>query len=130
MENIFGNRLKQERLRLRLSQEDVGCKANISKQTVSHYERGNKNPTVETLAKLADIFDCSTDYLLGRTDDRDNLVYSGNVDGHNYKLEIDKKETDLPDTEEKFKKLIKKLEEIGFDVDKLMDEDKFFNLND
>lgn len=121
MDNIFKYRIKEERLRLNLNQEELGNKAGLSKQTISHYERGTKNPTVETISKLADIFDCSIDYLLGRTNNRNSETFSGVVDGDKYTFEIDRLEPDKPDTEEKFNRLVRKLKAVGFDVDKLME---------
>ena len=38
----------------------------ISKNSVSHYENGLNMPNIETLCAMADIFDVSIDYLLGR----------------------------------------------------------------
>jgi len=41
---------------------------NISKQTVSNWENGNRTPDAETLSKLSDLFSVSVDFLLGITD--------------------------------------------------------------
>ncbi len=37
----------------------------VSQRTVSHYENGTSEPSLQTLCKLADIFDITTDELLG-----------------------------------------------------------------
>lgn len=47
--------------------EYLGC----SQQTYSRYEAGKAQMTYETLDRLADYFDTSVDYLLGRTDQRE-----------------------------------------------------------
>lgn len=51
-----------------LRQIDLVRALNVSKTTVSRYMRG-RVPDAETLERLARLFDCSTDYLLGRSDD-------------------------------------------------------------
>lgn len=126
---ILKNRLKQERIMLNLSQHDIAVKVGTSNKNISKYEQGLANPSLETLTKLADIFDCTVDYLLGRTDDRDNKVFVGVVDGKKHTLEIDKSESDMPNTEQKFNRLVKKLRAIGFDIDKLMEEQANIDLD-
>lgn len=121
MENILKNRIKEERINHKLSQGDLGEKVGVAKQTVGKYEQAIAKPNLETLTRLADIFDCSTDYLLGRTDDRDIEIYRGIVDGEEYELELDKNNPDKL-TPIKFERLIRKLKSVGFDVDKLMDD--------
>ena len=44
---------------------------NINRNFIYDLENNNK-PSIETLEKIADYFDCSTDYLLGRTDNPDS----------------------------------------------------------
>lgn len=50
-----------------LGQKDLATYLNISVSTISNYETGTHEPDFETLCKLADLFDVSADYLLGRT---------------------------------------------------------------
>ena len=50
-------------------QKDVAADIGIGLSTFSQYETGKREPDNKTLIKLADYFGCSTDYLLGRTDD-------------------------------------------------------------
>ena len=45
----------------------VGC----SNPTITHYEKGDRKPDPDMLKKLADYFEVSVDYLLGRTDKKD-----------------------------------------------------------
>lgn len=49
-----------------LSQYDLAKKLNISQQRISAYERGKREPDIETLKTFADFFNCSVDYLLGK----------------------------------------------------------------
>lgn len=65
---MFGKRLKQLREDNDLRQEDVGKIVNVEKSTVSQWESGKRTPDVETIMKLADYFNVSIDYILGKTD--------------------------------------------------------------
>lgn len=67
----FGGRLKKLRTSKRLTQEELGKIVHVSKVSISGYERGERSPDRETLTDLADYFEVSTDYLLGRTDDKE-----------------------------------------------------------
>ncbi len=46
----------------------------ITRQAYSKYENGQSEPDIETINKLADFFDVTTDYLLGRVDDPDTYA--------------------------------------------------------
>lgn len=67
MENITGQRIRQLRRELDLSQEELSKKIKVTTSAVGQYETGNKKPSYDTLCRLADVFDVTTDYLLGRT---------------------------------------------------------------
>jgi transcriptional regulator with XRE-family HTH domain len=70
---VFGDRLKELREDYKITQEELGKLLNVSKQAISQYERGENEPSFESLVKLADKFDVSLDYLLGRTRNKINL---------------------------------------------------------
>lgn len=72
----LGQRIKDLREELNLTQEDLGKILNVSKPTVSRYEANTNEPNTDTLKKLAEFYDVSVDYLLGRTDMRN--PYSSN----------------------------------------------------
>ena len=61
-------RLKELRRARHLSQLKVAMDLNMSQNTISRYENGQRRPSFEELVALADYFDVSIDYLLGRTD--------------------------------------------------------------
>lgn len=48
-------------------QKELAAYLNVSVATISNYEKGVHEPNMETLCKLADFYNVSTDYLLGRT---------------------------------------------------------------
>ncbi|SDI17826.1 DNA-binding transcriptional regulator, XRE-family HTH domain [Alteribacillus persepolensis] len=64
--------LKEQLVKLRKNnkktQQDMADILGITRPAYTAYERGTRNPDYETLQKIADFFDVSTDYLLGRTD--------------------------------------------------------------
>jgi transcriptional regulator with XRE-family HTH domain len=61
----MGVRISAERKRLGLSQEILAEMIDVSPQTISTAERGEKAMRPESIYKLSKIFECSTDYLLG-----------------------------------------------------------------
>lgn len=65
--------LKELREDKGLNQIDLAEILNVSRQTISGYETGTIEPPFSTLVKLADIYNCSLDYLAGRTKERYNL---------------------------------------------------------
>lgn len=64
---IFGSRLRELRKCRNLLAKDLADELGITKPSISLYEQGKGYPTVEKLILLADFFDVSIDYLLGRT---------------------------------------------------------------
>ncbi|EGQ19218.1 XRE family transcriptional regulator [Sporosarcina newyorkensis 2681] len=64
----LGFRLKKEREKRSWSQVEVANKVGITNAVLSNYERDYRDPDTETLKKLADLYDVSTDFLLGRTE--------------------------------------------------------------
>ena len=61
-------RLKELRKQRRLSQLKLAMDLNMNQNSISRYENGEREADYATLIKLADYFDVSADYLLGRTD--------------------------------------------------------------
>ena len=64
------NRLKQLRLERGLLQSDIAKVIKKSERTVGFYETGERDMNTETLSTLADFFNASIDYLLGKTNIR------------------------------------------------------------
>ncbi|MDQ7094170.1 helix-turn-helix transcriptional regulator [Desulfosporosinus sp. PR] len=62
-------RLKKARAQKNLTQMQVMKRTNINHKTLSGYENGVSEPDLETLAILAELYETTTDYLLGRSDD-------------------------------------------------------------
>lgn len=69
-----GDRLKQERERRGLSQQELADRARSSQSQIWKYENGTSDPTGDVLARMARELECSVDYLLGLVDDRQGHV--------------------------------------------------------
>ena len=61
-------RLKELRIKCGATQKDVAEYIMCSPTVYSRYERGEREPDIYTLGKLADFFKVTVDYLIGRTD--------------------------------------------------------------
>ncbi|KMK77714.1 helix-turn-helix domain-containing protein [Alkalihalobacillus pseudalcaliphilus] len=75
MENVLGVRLKLVREQSQFkSQKEAATYFELTNYQLSRYESGQSKPDPELIAKFADFYGVSTDYLLGRTDDKNSLV--------------------------------------------------------
>lgn len=63
----LGKRLRLLREQKKLSQIQLADKLGIPHQSISNYERGYRHPPSDTLLQIADFFEVSVDYLLGRS---------------------------------------------------------------
>ena len=57
-----------------LSQKQISDILHISQRSYSHYETGSRNIPIEMLIRLANYYETSIDYLVGRTDNKKNAV--------------------------------------------------------
>ena len=63
----FGVRLKELRQMNKLKQTDLAEILNVTYRAIQNYEAGNREPNIDKLVFLADYFNVSIDYLVGRT---------------------------------------------------------------
>ena len=56
--------LKSIRKRLQLNQQKVALDLNISREALSHYENGKRQPSLELLVQMSDYFNVSINYLI------------------------------------------------------------------
>ena len=61
-------RIREERERAQLTQQEMADSLGINRRTYSSYETGARGLPIDMLAKIADIFGTTTDYLIGNTD--------------------------------------------------------------
>ncbi|MEF9991315.1 MAG: helix-turn-helix transcriptional regulator [Peptostreptococcaceae bacterium] len=67
----FPNNLKILRKQYSMTMEELGNHINVSKQTVSKYEKGLVDPNFHTLISISTVFDCSLDDLIFGNIERD-----------------------------------------------------------
>ena len=65
---MFKRKLKELREQRGLSQMALAKKVCLSQSLIAAFEMGTRKPNSAALIALADVLDCTTDYLLGRTD--------------------------------------------------------------
>ncbi|WP_232841811.1 helix-turn-helix domain-containing protein [Caldicellulosiruptor acetigenus] len=68
--NLFRFRLKELREEKNISRSDLAEILGVSTQTIANYENGHREPNFDTLLKIAEYFDVTVDYLVGRSDYR------------------------------------------------------------
>lgn len=66
-------RIQDLRIDSDLSQKKIGEIFHISQRSYSHYETGSRNIPIEMLIRLADYYDTTIDYLVGRTDNKEPI---------------------------------------------------------
>ena len=66
----FAARIRELRTAGNYTQEDLGEILGVKKYSIYTYEKGRSEPNIDGLIALADFFDVSIDYLVGRTDRR------------------------------------------------------------
>ena len=119
----FPTRLKELREEKKLLGKDFAKIMSVEPATVTNWEKGNRFPKDDVLIKIADYFDCSIDYLLGRTDDKLAKVYSRTLHNQIIEIEIDKGYPHELIAEE-VQNIIKQLDAVGLDVKKLIENSK------
>ena len=65
-----------------LSAAEVSRNTYIKPQVITQWKQGKQKPSADALSKLADYFDVSVDYLLGRTDDPEPIPFPGGYATH------------------------------------------------
>ena len=64
----FSDRIIQLKNERKLLQKDIASSIGLSLRAYQYYEKGQKEPTLSVLLRLADYFDVSLDYLVGLSD--------------------------------------------------------------
>ncbi|WP_040198073.1 helix-turn-helix domain-containing protein [Candidatus Soleaferrea massiliensis] len=70
MRDVLAKRLKQCRKEKGYTQREVAIYCDITEKTYQNYELMTREPKLDVLLKIADVFHVSLDYLVGRTDKR------------------------------------------------------------
>ena len=78
----FNENLREARERKGISQKDMAEKIGVAKSTYSLYESGKREPSVDTIKKIADILNISADTLLGI--EEQPMTLAAHFDGNEY----------------------------------------------
>lgn len=100
---VIGSRIKEERIKRKMSQQQLGDLLGVTKVSVCGYESGTRTPTMETFLKLIDVLNLTPDYLLGRDV---NVVCESEEP---YIKKISKEDLDIIKEIKKYPKLYNKL---------------------
>lgn len=66
--NKFCERISELRLEKGMSRQELADKLHISLRLVSYWEKGERECSLDMLIKISQIFNTSTDFLIGKTD--------------------------------------------------------------
>ena len=66
MLETIGKRIKKLRIKNKITQKQLAKGLNVSKSTISYYEKGMRNISVDNLVEIADFFDVDINVLIGR----------------------------------------------------------------
>lgn len=124
--SLFSERLKNLREERNIYSKDLAHTLNVEPATVTNWEKGNRFPREDMLIKIADFFDCTTDYLLGRTDNRSSIIYFGELNNKPVEIEVDK---DYPYdlTPQDVENILNQLDSVGLNVEKLIETSRASN---
>lgn len=67
--SVIGARIKEARIRLQLTQEELADIIGSTQKQIWRYESGKSLPSLDTLNALANALDTTTDWLIGRVDE-------------------------------------------------------------
>lgn len=76
---MYGERIKMLRKKHRMTMDVLAEKIEVAKSSIAGYESEYRQPPLEKLQKLAEVFNTSTDYIIGLTDDPDSKKEYRNV---------------------------------------------------
>lgn len=109
---IIGKRLKKARENANLTQMNAAKKLDISNGTLSGYERNYRDPDTDILNRMANLYDVSVEWLMGRTDEV------------NKPLQPTKDEIDIAKRLKQFEADLANSDGLAFDGEPMSDEAK------
>jgi transcriptional regulator with XRE-family HTH domain len=98
---MFGKRLKELREDNDLTQKEIADKLGVGLRTYQKYEVEEIDPKLSTLQYLADFYECTLDYIMGRTNHPKEGIAEFSMNEHKVKVGYDKKLFPNGITEEK-----------------------------
>ncbi len=94
------NRIKQLREENNWTQLELSQKMDCAMSSIAMYEKEDRKPSLEVLVKLSEIFNCSIDYLLGKSDIR-NPKQENDINEELLKVGFDMKDYNPPTDKQK-----------------------------
>ncbi len=73
--SVIGERIRKVREELGMTRNQLAEKAGISTSMLYYYEKEQKNPSAEVLARICEALDISADYILGLIDEEKPLSF-------------------------------------------------------
>lgn len=113
---MIGARVKEQRQKNRYTQKMLADKVSASPQVISNWERGYTEPSADDISRLSEALECSSDYLLGKSDD------SSQTNAKNKKLNKDEK--DIAKRMEQLRHDLQNAEGLAFDGEPMSEEAK------
>ncbi len=113
---MFARRLAYLRKKNEYTQQRIADFLGITRPAYSAYERGTREPDFETLQQLANFYDVTIDYLLGRTDNPSSDISIAHDGGPQYEDE-DEREF-IEQQLEQYRKMKKRFQEEQLRKDK------------
>lgn len=86
--DLFIKRVKDELWDRRMDQKDLAAKTGITTATISRYLAGKMKPSAENLVSIAEALGVTTDYLLGRTNEKDFVTCASREESDNIQKRI------------------------------------------
>lgn len=68
--DVFAKRLQQLLEEKEMTQRELAARAQVTDVTISRYLSGERKPRIEIINKIAEVLNVTTDYLLGRSDEK------------------------------------------------------------
>lgn len=82
--NLFRMQLLRARKARGYNQEELAKETGLKPAAISHFETGERKPSLDNLRKLADALSVTSDYLLGRTKDMEGFADASAAFRHGY----------------------------------------------
>jgi len=79
MDDFFAKRLKEARENLKWTQNQLGVKTGLPTSSIAQFETNARKPSFGNLRRLASALQVTTDYLLGRVDQPQTVLNSGDA---------------------------------------------------
>ena len=117
--NTLGARIRYVRNKMQCTGEEFGKLLNVTKVAVSNWEKDNRKPDIDMLARIANPGNVTTDFLLCKTDIENNTLYKFDSNKENLILELSKEVYPNGITREEIiekLKIFKQLEESGIEI--------------